>query len=57
VHRGEAESELRVSVTVSSVDAPQPEDMTPAIIMRSKRPSLLPRLESDSTQSQQQQQQ
>jgi transglutaminase-like putative cysteine protease len=57
VHRGEAESELRVSVTVSSVDAPKPEDMAPAIIMRSKRPSRLPSVEGDSTQSQQQQQQ
>jgi transglutaminase-like putative cysteine protease len=56
VHRGEAESELRVSVTVSSVDAPKPEDMAPAIIMRSKRPSRLPSVEGDSTQSQQQQQ-
>ena len=42
VHRGEAESELRVSVTVSSVDAPKLEEMAPPIIMRSKWPSLLP---------------
>jgi hypothetical protein len=56
VHRGEAESELKVSVTVSSVDAPKPEDMAPAIILRSKRPSLLPSLEGESTQTQQQQQ-
>jgi transglutaminase-like putative cysteine protease len=57
VHRGEAESELTVRVTVSSVDAPKPEDMAPAIIMRSKRSTLLPSLESDSIQTQQQQQQ
>ena len=57
VHRGEAESELTVRVTVSSVDVPKPEDMAPAIIMRSKRSTLLPSLESDSIQTQQQQQQ
>jgi transglutaminase-like putative cysteine protease len=39
VHRGEAESELRVSVTVSAVDAPRPEDLGPALIIRSKRPA------------------
>jgi len=39
VHRGEAESELSVRVTVSRVDAPRPEDLGPAIVFRSKRPS------------------
>jgi transglutaminase-like putative cysteine protease len=39
VHRGEAESELRVSVTVSAVDAPRPEDLGPAMVIRSMRPS------------------
>lgn len=38
VHRGEAESELRVCVTVSLVDAPRPEDLGPAMVIRSKRP-------------------
>ena len=37
VHRGEAESELRVSVTVSLVDAPRPEDLGPAMVIRSAR--------------------
>jgi transglutaminase-like putative cysteine protease len=39
VHRGEAESELRVLVTVSLVDAPKPEDLGPAMVFRSPRPS------------------
>jgi transglutaminase-like putative cysteine protease len=37
VHRGEAESELRVRVTVSLVDAPRPEDLGPAMVFRSQR--------------------
>jgi transglutaminase-like putative cysteine protease len=40
VHRGESESELRVRVTVSMVDAPKPEDMGPAVVLRAKRPSM-----------------
>ena len=51
VHRGEAESELRVLVTVSQVDAPRPEDLGPAMVFRSQRPS------SNSDQSQMQNQQ
>jgi transglutaminase-like putative cysteine protease len=39
VHRGEAESELRVRVTVSLVDAPRPEDLGPAMVFRSQRPA------------------
>ncbi len=39
VHRGEADSELRVLVTVSLVDAPKPEDLGPAMVFRSPRPS------------------
>jgi transglutaminase-like putative cysteine protease len=39
VHRGEAESELRVLVTVSLVDAPKPEDLGPAMVFRSPRPA------------------
>ncbi|MGB7846535.1 MAG: transglutaminase family protein [Candidatus Acidiferrum sp.] len=38
VHRGEAESELRVRVTVSLVDAPRPEDLGPAMVFRPNRP-------------------
>ena len=37
VHRGEAESELRVRVTVSLIDAPKPEDLGPAMVFRSPR--------------------
>jgi transglutaminase-like putative cysteine protease len=39
VHRGEAESELSVRVTVSAVDAPKPEDLAPAFVLRTKRPA------------------
>jgi transglutaminase-like putative cysteine protease len=39
VHRGEAESELRVLVTVSLVDAPKPEDLGPAMVFYSPRPT------------------
>jgi transglutaminase-like putative cysteine protease len=53
VHRGEAESELRVRVTVSQVDAPRPEDLGPAMIFRSQRPSGLSN--SDLAQMQNQQ--
>jgi transglutaminase-like putative cysteine protease len=37
VHRGDSESELRVRVTVSTVDAPRPEDLGPAMVLRTKR--------------------
>lgn len=53
VHRGEAESELRVSVTVSMVDAPRPEDLGPAIVIRSKRPPAPLSTEAAQLQSQQ----
>jgi transglutaminase-like putative cysteine protease len=53
VHRGEAESELRVSVTVSAVDAPRPEDLGPAMIIRSHRPSAAAMSEAAQIQSQQ----
>lgn len=53
VHRGEAESELRVCVTVSAVDAPRPEDLGPAMVVRSKRPASL--TVSDNAQNQSQQ--
>ena len=38
VYRGEADSELSVRVTVSPVDAPQPEELPPVMVLRSKRP-------------------
>lgn len=38
VYKGEADSELSVRVTVLPVDAPQPEELPPAMILRSKRP-------------------
>ncbi len=53
VHRGEAEGELRVLVTVSLVDAPKPEDLGPAMVFRSPRPSPTDLMQ---TQHQQQQQ-
>jgi transglutaminase-like putative cysteine protease len=37
VYKGEAESELSVRVTVQPVDAPQPEELPPAMVLRSKR--------------------
>jgi transglutaminase-like putative cysteine protease len=54
VHRGEAESELRVLVTVSQVDAPKPEDWGPATVFRS--PRLVPTANTDAAQMQQSQQ-
>ena len=51
VYKGEAESELSVRVTVLPVDAPQPEELPPAMVLRSKRP------ESSAAVMEQQQQQ
>lgn len=53
VHRGEAESELSVLVTVSLVDAPRPEDIGPAIVFRSPRPVPAVSAELAGMQSQQ----
>lgn len=53
VHRGEAESELCVLATVSQVDAPKPEDLAPAMIFRSPRPTTAPTPDLASTQNQQ----
>jgi len=53
VYKGEAESELSVRVTVSSVDSPQPADLPPAMIFRSRRPEI----KAASLAEQQQQQQ
>ena len=57
VHRGEAESELAVIVHVSLVDAPKPEDLAPAMVLRSKRPTPAAPSPVDTSQAQQQQQQ
>lgn len=55
VHRGGAESELSVRVSVSSVDAPNPEDLAPAMVYRSKRPAGSAAFDFEQAQSQQQQ--
>ena len=54
VHRGEAESELRVQVKVSTVDAPKLDGLGPTMVMRAKRPAATSG--SDATQLQNQQQ-
>jgi transglutaminase-like putative cysteine protease len=53
VHRGEAESELRVLVTVSQVDAPKLEDLGPAMVFRQPKPTAPGHLELAQMQSQQ----
>jgi len=53
VHRGEAESELRVRVTVSAVDAPRPEDLGAPMVVRSNRPRLAASADAAQIQSQQ----
>jgi len=55
VHRGEAESELRVLVTVSMVDAPKPEDLGPAMVFRAPRPASAVNAELAQMHSRQQQ--
>jgi len=57
VHRGDAESELRVRVTVSAIDAPRPEDLGPAIVMRTTRPPAMTGADLMNLHHQQQQQQ
>jgi transglutaminase-like putative cysteine protease len=39
VYKGEAESELGVTVTVAQADAPPPQDMPPATVTRSRTPA------------------
>jgi transglutaminase-like putative cysteine protease len=56
VHRGEAESELSVRVTVSETDSPQPEELPPAIVFRSKRSDSQPSSPQDPQSETQQQQ-
>jgi transglutaminase-like putative cysteine protease len=57
VYKGEAESELSVMVAVSPVDAPEPEELPPTTVIRSKPLSAENRAESGQQQQQQQQQQ
>ena len=59
VHRGDSESELRVRVNVSLADAPRPEDLAPAMVIRNSRvqPSNADLLNQFQSQQQQQQQQ
>jgi transglutaminase-like putative cysteine protease len=54
VHKGKPETELLVSVTVSPIDAPRPEELGPVTVMRSTRSSSPA---SDPTIQQQQHQQ
>jgi hypothetical protein len=54
VHRGEAERELTVRVNVSLLDAPKPEDLAPAMVLRTKQPAS--NRDSDLAASQSQQQ-
>ena len=56
VHRGEAESELRVSVLVTEVDAPAPEELPPAMIIRSPRDNAARNAANDLANQHQQQQ-
>jgi transglutaminase-like putative cysteine protease len=53
VYKGEAESELRVMVAVSPVDAPEPEELPPTTVIRSKPAHM----ETSADFGQQQQQQ
>src|SRR5271168_5034612 len=56
VHKGKPETELLVSVTVSPIDAPRPEELGPVTVMRSTRSSA-PASDSSIQQQQHQQQQ
>ena len=54
VYKGDAESELSVRVTVAPVDAPQPEELPPAMVFRTKRPDAKNIAATDQQQQQQQ---
>jgi transglutaminase-like putative cysteine protease len=56
VHKGEAQSELTVSVTVSPADAAVPEPARPSLVVRSRRPTLVRAAAMRVEQEQQQQQ-
>jgi transglutaminase-like putative cysteine protease len=53
VHKGEAESELSVTVSVSPVDAPEPADLPAARVTRFKPPNANSSSDSDQLQQQQ----
>ena len=53
VHKGEAESELSVMVSVSPVDAPAPEELPPVTVIRFKPANGNQRSDSDQQQQQQ----
>ncbi len=55
VHKGDSESELRVMVAVSPVDAPEPEELPPTTVIRSKPLSAGSKAAFDLLQQQQQQ--
>jgi transglutaminase-like putative cysteine protease len=54
VYKGEAESELSVRVVVAPVDAPDPGELPPAMILRTRRPDSKPNGAPDQQQQQQQ---
>lgn len=54
VYKGEAESELSVMVSVSSMDAPEPEELPPTTVIRSKPRSAEANAELEQQQQQQQ---
>jgi transglutaminase-like putative cysteine protease len=56
VHKGEAQSELSVAVTVSPADAAVPAPVTPSFVVRSRRPVLVRAAATRVEQEQQQQQ-
>jgi len=54
VYKGDAESELSVRVVVAPVDAPQPEELPLAMVVRTKRPEAENSASADEQQQQQQ---
>ncbi len=56
VYKGEAESELSVLVSVFPIDAPEPEELPPVMVIRSKPLNAASSLALDHQQQQQQQQ-
>jgi len=56
VYKGEAESELSVLVSVAPIDAPEPEELPPVMVIRSKPLNAAASLALDHQQQQQQQQ-
>jgi transglutaminase-like putative cysteine protease len=56
VYKGEAASELSVLVSVAPIDAPEPEELPPVMVIRSKPLNSASSLALDHQQQQQQQQ-